>query len=469
MPTLLHHRTRLAIVRTLLLGLLSVFALSANAMFASKTDFESSETAYTFTSSISACQGAVQRYKDRYPSITFGGAYLGDANQCKATLNGNGGTVIGYWYDDGKGVPQTDPPMDANTACVKYPNGAALAAADNWVFEPIVYTYNAAGQNGVLGITGFRTKGGTKTYTYYTDCYGKGRVGDTDTNKLPAATPSPAPAVDTAYPKCGAGNYLYTDENGSSTCSQNLPDRTASDCASGNGGYVNNKAVCLPANPAPTVAANSATTAQQKADAALTAGRGTSSAVQAANEAATAYKRAAEAANSMPSSTAAASSAAAAFQSATQAAIAAGMAVPAPLPAPGTATGTGPSGNGTGGTGEGAKECGTPGKPKCQIDETGTPDGKGALDGANDALDKTVKSYSDAITEATKSDGKDTSLGWFPALPSGTCNPFILSSKLPAIDWCPVVPRIKSMMEWMWAMFTIFACIHLVQSTLKGN
>lgn len=357
-------------------------------------------------------------------------------------------------------------PMDANTACAGYPNLAGLAAADGWVREPRTYAYNVGGNNGIATVTG--GSGTNGTYTYGVDCYQKGRMGDGDGLKLPQKTPVPAPVVDTKYPECGVGNYWYVDEKNVGACSQTLPDRTLADCGSQNGGYVNGKAVCLPANPAPTVAANAATTAQQKADAAVTAGRGTSAAITAANDAATAYRRAAEAANSMPTNVQAQTSAASAYASATQAAIAAGMSVPAPLPNPGTATGTGTSGNGTGTENTGPKECGSPGKPACKIDETGTPDGKGATDAAGKALDDATKAWTDKLTEVTKADGKDTSWGWFPALPAGNCTPFVISAKFAAIDWCRVVPNIQAIMQWIWATATIFACAYLVSNAAKA-
>lgn len=120
----------------------------------------------------------------------------------------------------------------------------------------------------------------------------------------------------------------------------------------------------------------------------------------------------------------------------------------------------------------GPTECGSPGKPKCAIDETGTPTTQAATDAMTAPkaeLDKAKTDFITKIAEATSSDGKDTSLGWFPALPTGTCTPFVISPKLPAVDWCPVVPRIKDMMAWIWAMLTIFACIHLVHNTLQGK
>lgn len=473
-------RLRLSvIVRLLLVGLLTAFALSANANVnwagnnygyfggASSPEAEcqiiiaglgqSPGHAVYVSDKVWSCNRSTDNA--RYDLMVAGGVCDAGTEFAPST-----GTCVGV---------QTFPAMDATTACAGYPNTAALAAADSWVREPRTFAYNVGGANGVATITGGTAVAG-KSYTYGIDCYGKGRIGDGDGTKLPAPTPSPAPAVDTAYPKCGVGNYLYTDETGQSTCSQNLPDRTVSDCASKNGGYVNGKAVCLPANPAPAVAAASAATAQQKANDAVAAGRGTSGAVTAANDAATAYKRAAEAANSMPSSTPAATSAAMAYGAATQAAIAAGMSVPAPLPNPGTATGTGTGGAGTGTADTGPKECGTPGKPKCQIDETGTPDGKGAMDAADTALKATTTDIQTGIDSAGSDSGKSANLGgWMPVMPAGSCtDPQVRNSGSGAMESVPIcdkLPPITMGMELLWAAFFGFAIMGLISNAMSKS
>lgn len=482
---------RFAIVRLLLAGLLTVFALSANAA----TDSSGATLNHIYwngnygiwNKALDACKS----YSRDYPTasgatVQFDSAYnrfkciWDGAYQIAVDRTGNclDGTVT---FDQSTGVSTckednvapTYPPMDATTACAGYPTIAGLAAADSWVREPRTFAYNVGGANGVATITGGTAVAG-KSYTYGIDCYGKGRIGDGDGTKLPAPTPSPAPSVDTAYPKCGVGNYLYTDETGQSTCSQNLPDRTVSDCASKNGGYVNGKAVCLPANPAPTVAASAATTAQQKADAAVAAGRGTAGAVAAANDAATAYRRAAEASNSMPTSTPAATSAAMAFGSATQAAIAAGMSVPAPLPNPGTATGTGTGGNGTGTENTGPKECGSPGKPKCLIDETGTPsaaDGSKMIQDQTDSMNKNMDSRNDSLKSETDANGtqiKKQVVTWdfgF-SLPSG-CTPYQMFLNV-VIDYCKFQPIIHDLMSLVWLSATIFACISMVGNAMRS-
>lgn len=119
----------------------------------------------------------------------------------------------------------------------------------------------------------------------------------------------------------------------------------------------------------------------------------------------------------------------------------------------------------------GPKECGTPGKPKCQIDETGTPD-KSSADTAiaqqKTDIDTIVADQIQKGKDVAGIENRDTSFGWFPSFPAGQCSPFVLSSKIPPVDWCPVVPRLKDMVSWIWAMAAIFACAFLVQSSLKA-
>jgi type II secretory pathway pseudopilin PulG len=469
-----------AIALMLVFGLLTVFALSAKA--ASPTIWYPGVSPGYYSTPEAACatfaardnSGGVAVLRDPGTLPTYrcnmdwGGYYSMPAQyRCSATVPPDTNQPF---ESQCAAAVDPNPPMTATSACAGYPTTAGLAAADNWVKEPRTYKYNV-GANGIATVTGAIGTNG-KTYTYGVDCYQKGRMADGDGLKLPQKTPTPAPEVKVDYPNCGKGNYAYTDETGLTSCSQNLPDRTLTDCTSGNGGYVNGAAVCLPANPAPGTAAAAAQTAQQKADAAVAAGRATTAALQAAADALTAYRTAANAAASMPSSTAAAGSAATAYASAQQAALAAGLTVPAPIPSPSSPSATGTGGNGTGSETSGPVECGSPGKPACKIDETGTPtpaDMTNNMKAANDSVSKAWDDIKAELDKVPNDSDKKSILDWgFSfALPSSCSTyPMFLNVK---IDFCQFQPIVHELMSLIWLGATMWICIGMVGSTLRGK
>lgn len=105
----------------------------------------------------------------------------------------------------------------------------------------------------------------------------------------------------------------------------------------------------------------------------------------------------------------------------------------------------------------GPKECGTPGRPKCQIDETGTPTSIGtALDAPKAAVDK---STTDATTQIQTqvNTPRDTSWKFSFALPSG-CVPLTLWDGVTA-DYCRFQPVIHDLMSMLWYGSTFFVII----------
>lgn len=130
---------------------------------------------------------------------------------------------------------------------------------------------------------------------------------------------------------------------------------------------------------------------------------------------------------------------------------------------PGTGTGTGTT---PGGTGSSDAHCGATGQPPCKIDESGTPSGVGSLfDPLNKWLDG-LGGREGGLSDATKDDGKDTSIGFGLNLPSGACTD--PSVGLPNISgrWtvpiCKYLPMISAFFEFLWVFFFVFAVMQLV-------
>ena len=279
------------------------------------------------------------------------------------------------------------------------------------------------------------------------------------TGLQPGAVPSPEPEVEVDYPECPVGSYSYTDVDGSSECTTPIPEEVQPPpCTSGNVGTVNGNLVCLPANPAPDQAAVAA--AEAKLQAAIAKQfPATPQAAEAAKKAAAEAQKAKDAANSLPSSAGAQGSAQDAINSAKQAAGYAGTGYGGP-------GGVG-SGTGTGGEGDtGPKECGTPGKPKCQIDETGTPNGADTK-----ITDEQIKTLTDG-REAEMNKKQDSwGLSWNFQLPQGACQPLDFSFKGlgGAFDWCPYLEKLRSLVGYFYVMLTLFGIYASYSNAVKSN
>lgn len=274
--------------------------------------------------------------------------------------------------------------------------------------------------------------------------------------------PTPEPPVEVDFPECAPGSYKYTDLDGHTECTTPVPpEETPQPCASGNVGTINGDLVCLPSNPAPGTAAAAAAAAQAKA-AAAKAAAGTATAEQAAKDAAIEAQRAKDASDSLPGSVAAKDSLLKAIEAAKQASGYAGQPYGGP-----TASGT-TSGSGSGGTGntEGAKECGSPGRPKCQIDETGTPDGS-----TTKITDEQIKTLTDGReAEMNKKQGS-WGLSWNFQLPQGACQPLDMTykGKGKVVDWCPYLAKLRSMIGYFYVMLTLLGIYMSYSNAVKFN
>lgn len=136
-------------------------------------------------------------------------------------------------------------------------------------------------------------------------------------------------------------------------------------------------------------------------------------------------------------------------------------------------TGTKPDGT-TPKPGEGKEQanCGAPGQPKCQIDETGTPNGADSKGKFLDAVNKAADDQKAAIENASKLKAD----GWTFTftLPSG-CSALALSAYQVSgqgplsLDVCKWQPMIHDVMTMVWLICTVWGCINMVGATLRGS
>ncbi len=115
-------------------------------------------------------------------------------------------------------------------------------------------------------------------------------------------------------------------------------------------------------------------------------------------------------------------------------------------------------------------ECGAPGQPKCRIDETGTPDGKGVFDQHRDKLENESQKMTDELEKIRSASDKDTSWGaslsW---ITPGSCTVWNLGtfnimgrSISLDVDICPIIPWVVGVMNFLWAVGTFFAVVSMV-------
>lgn len=117
---------------------------------------------------------------------------------------------------------------------------------------------------------------------------------------------------------------------------------------------------------------------------------------------------------------------------------------------------------------EGGLECGIDDKPACKVkvDETGTPNGAGAIsqDGLNTAMDKAEAGIAKAIDRANM----DTSWGGVPSwFSTGSCTPWQLGTlpiinKQITLNICVIQPYVIGVMSFLWVVGTFFAIIGMV-------
>lgn len=110
--------------------------------------------------------------------------------------------------------------------------------------------------------------------------------------------------------------------------------------------------------------------------------------------------------------------------------------------------------------------CGAPGQPKCRIDETGTPDGKNALDKSGSDIDQGKDSWISEIAKWQEKTWDDFT--WTFQLPSG-CTPLSLEGFEMTLDVCQFQPMIHDIMSVLWAAAAVFGCMTLVFRTNAGG
>lgn len=109
------------------------------------------------------------------------------------------------------------------------------------------------------------------------------------------------------------------------------------------------------------------------------------------------------------------------------------------------------------------QNCGAPGQAKCTIDESGTPDGKGAFDSAGSGLDNARATQKTGIDGAANISAPSWSFGF--TLPSG-CQPFPVFRGV-VLNMCAYQPVIHDLMSLVWAAATVFCIIGMVGRTIR--
>lgn len=113
----------------------------------------------------------------------------------------------------------------------------------------------------------------------------------------------------------------------------------------------------------------------------------------------------------------------------------------------------------------GPKECGSPGKPKCAIDEAGTVPPAKTGDASQATVDAAQSSAMPTIAAAMKTDA-DTGWGFTFELPS-QCSSFPMFLNI-VIDFCRFQPMVHDIMSMVWVMTTGFLIIGMFGRTFRG-
>lgn len=119
--------------------------------------------------------------------------------------------------------------------------------------------------------------------------------------------------------------------------------------------------------------------------------------------------------------------------------------------------------------------CGMPGGPACVIDETGTPDGNGALD--KSPFDAQMQKQIDAIPSIVSPDGKNTSWGVMPNwVEGGACVPWhfydlppVLGSRSVDINLCPIKPYADGASNLIWVALGFFGITSMVFTAMTSK
>lgn len=109
--------------------------------------------------------------------------------------------------------------------------------------------------------------------------------------------------------------------------------------------------------------------------------------------------------------------------------------------------------------------CGLPGKPKCLIDETGTPaDKQSTFEGPKSAIAETEVARKAAIDSAQQIQGPQWSFSF--QLPVG-CTPLVTGLRGVVLDVCQWRGPMHDLMSMVWAAATAFCLIGMVGRTIR--
>lgn len=116
------------------------------------------------------------------------------------------------------------------------------------------------------------------------------------------------------------------------------------------------------------------------------------------------------------------------------------------------------------------QNCGAPGQPKCGIDESGTPSGRGAFDSSRDSLNANADKMMGGLDSIKNTSDKDTSWGVVPTwIDHGQCAPWDLGvMELPGksiplvVDICVIEPYVVGVTSFLWVVATFFLTIAMV-------
>lgn len=115
------------------------------------------------------------------------------------------------------------------------------------------------------------------------------------------------------------------------------------------------------------------------------------------------------------------------------------------------------------------KTCGYPGGPKCQIDETGTPN-TATLDIGLPKIKADTDAYNDSVKSPADKGMFDQLKQFFDAPPLVQCQPFampsVMSIQIPPIDPCPVVDGVRDVMAFVWAFVGMFLGIGFIREAI---
>jgi hypothetical protein len=112
--------------------------------------------------------------------------------------------------------------------------------------------------------------------------------------------------------------------------------------------------------------------------------------------------------------------------------------------------------------------CGLPGKPPCKLDESGTGNGDGALNGAKGELTTYGTDAGALVGTASDANGKDTGWGFGFALPAA-CTPLDMGAYALSLNICQFQPAIHDLMSMVWLAATVFLIIGMVGRSVGGG